>query len=52
MNKTSLKCDLAFDEWHLINLQGMEDAPLNSLKDSNVSPKMKTMEEEGIRVFF
>jgi len=26
------------------------DAPLNSLKYSNVSPKMKTMEEEGVGV--
>jgi hypothetical protein len=52
MNKIGLKCALAFDEWHLINLQGMNDAPPNSLKDSNVSPKVKTTEEERIRVCF
>jgi hypothetical protein len=28
------------------------DAPSHSLKDSNVSPKMKTTEEERIRVRF
>jgi hypothetical protein len=27
----------------------MNDAPLNSLIDSNVSPKVKTMEEEKFR---
>ncbi len=28
------------------------DAPLNSLKDSNVSLKAKTSEEEGVEVCF
>jgi hypothetical protein len=30
----------------------MNDTPPNSLKDSNVSSKMKTTEEERIRVCF
>jgi hypothetical protein len=52
MNKTCFKCVLASITWHLINLQGMNDATPNSLKDSNVSSKVKTTEEEGIKVCF
>jgi hypothetical protein len=52
MNKIGLKCVLASDEWHIINLQGMNDAPPNSLKNSNASLKVKTTKEERIKVFF
>jgi len=32
--------------------KAMMDAPLSSLMDSTASPKVKTLEEEGVRVRF
>ncbi len=34
------------------NRLNFNDTPSNSLKDSNASPKVKIMEEEGVRVHF
>ncbi len=36
----------------LVTLVVSFDTPLNSLKDSNASPKIKTTKEEWIMVFF
>jgi hypothetical protein len=45
-------CELNFWSWHyhpiMGSIQNMDDAPPNSLKDSNASLEVKTMEGVGV----